>query len=299
MVVLAGSFMAPVHASDLSVSVQGQQVQAKFNLFLHQNMTALPSETTTLDSASNANLTSAFASALHTAYPSAGLSGLTVRIDSTKDDLNLTGTMGVSGVSNRTGDIVTANMTWLPFNVASDLTAGNLSFNEVGRRYFRPVVVDYANASSEVGRPNATITGVSFLVNQSAVGSPTAENYVGNFTMLDFRSLSPSLDQWNRNYTLSNDTTAWHYPSSIRLDFDMKIQRKNVTTHYLATFSYSARITVPGVARSQGSAILLDVGTGQKEWIMAAIVVIALVSAVAVQFLLRSRKKKVAKFQRR
>jgi hypothetical protein len=190
-------------------------------------------------------------------------------------------------------------MTWLPFNVASDLTAGNFNFNYIGRHYFRSVVAYYANASKFVGRPNATITGVTFFVNGSAVGPPTAENYVGNFTMLDFRSLSPSLDLWNRTYTLTNDTTTWRYPSSIRLDFDMKIERKNVTTHYIATYDYSASITVPGVGRAQGSAVLLDVGSGEKEWAMAAIVVIALVSAVAVQFLLRSRKKKVARFQRR
>jgi hypothetical protein len=79
----------------------------------------------------------------------------------------------------------------------------------------------------------------------------------------------------------------------------MKIQRKNVTTHYVATFEYSAMITVPGVARAQGNAVLLDVGTGIQEWVMTAIIVITVVSAIGVQFLLRSRKKKSAKFQRR
>jgi hypothetical protein len=207
--------------------------------------------------------------------------------------------MDVSGVSNRAGDIVTANMTWLPFNVASDLRAGNFSYNQVGSHYLRRVVAYYTNASSFVGRPNATITGVSFFVNGSAVGPPTAENYVGNFTMLDFRSISPALDQWNRTYTLNNDTTTWRYPSSMRLDFDMKIQRKNITTHYVATYEYSAIITVPGVGRAQGSAVLIDVGTGVKEWVMTAIVVIAIVSAVAGQFLLSSRTKKVVRPQRR
>ena len=252
-----------------------------------------------MDSASDGNLAPSFTHALQTVYPVANPSGVTIRVDSSSGGLNLTGAMDVSGVSNRTGDIVTANMTWLPFSVASDLKAGNLSYNDVGSQYFRSVVASYANASSLVGRPNATITGVSFFVNASAVDAPAAENYVGNFTMLDFRSLSPALDQWNSTYTLSNDTTTWRYPSSMLLNFDMKIQRKNVTTHYTATYEYSATITVPGVGRGQGNAVLADVGTGDKEWAMTAIVVIALVSAVAVQFLVRSRKKRVARFQRR
>ena len=292
-------FSAPVYGSNVSVSVQGQQVHTTFNLYLHQNITALPNEVTTIDSASDPNLTPTFTHALQAVFPVANPSGLTIRVDSSSGGLNLTGAMDVTGVSNRTGDIVTANMTWLPFNVSSDLKAGELSYNDVGSRYFRSIVANYANASALVGRPNATITGVSFYINASAVGAPQAENYVGNFTMLDFRPLSPALDQWNRTYTLNNDTTAWRYPSSMLLNFDMRIQRKNVTTDYVATYDYSATITVPGVGRAQGSAVLIDVGTGEKEWAMTAIVVIALVSAVVVQFMLRSRKKKVARFQKR
>ena len=299
IIFLASVFSAPVYGSNLAVSVQGQQVHASFNLYLHQNVTALPNEVTTIDSASDSDLTSAFTHALQAVYPTASPTGLKVGIDSSSGGLNLTGTMDVSGVSNRTGDIVTANMTWLPFNVASNLKVGNFSYNQVGSHYFRSVVDYYANASSFVGRPNATITGVSFFVNASAVGPPAAENYAGNFTMLDFSSISPELGQWNRTYTLSNDSTTWRYPSSMPLNFDMKIQRKNVTTHYVATFEYSAMITVPGVARAQGNAVLLDVGTGIQEWVMTAIIVITVVSAIGVQFLLRSRKKKSAKFQRR
>lgn len=300
LIIFAASvFSAPVYASNLSVSVQGQQVHTNFSIYLHQNVTTLPTETTTIDASSDTNLATAFTQALRSVYPTAAPSGLTVRVDSSGGGLNLTGSMDVSGVSNRTGDIVTANMTWLPFYVTSDLKAGNLSYNDVGSHYFRSVVVHYANISATVGRPNATITGVSFFVNASAVGPPSAENYVGNFTMLDFRSLNPSLGQWIENYTLNNDTTAWRYPPSMPLNFDMKIQRKNVTTDYVATLEYSAEITVPGVGRVQGNAVLLDVGTGVKEWVMAGIVVIAIVAAVAIQLLLRSRKKKVARFQRK
>ncbi|HUK51208.1 MAG TPA: hypothetical protein VLV18_09230 [Terriglobales bacterium] len=298
-VILAAAFTAPVHASNLSVSINGQQVRTNFNLYLHENITSLPVETANLDATSNSNLNSAFSNALHATYPTAAPSSLTLQVTSTKNDLNITGKMSVSGVSNRTGDIVTANMTWLPFNVASDLTAGNLSYNLVGSSYFKSIVAYYGNESKFVGRPNATIAGVSFFVNASAVNPEQAENYVGNFTTLNFAAINPSLDQWNRTYTLNNDTTTWRYPSTTTLDFDMKIQVKNVTTHYVAAYQYSAAISVPGVGRSQETAIFLDVGNGETEWVMAAVVVIAIISAVGAQFLLRSRKKKATKFQRR
>lgn len=300
LVMFAASIVSvPVHASGMSVSVHGQQVHANFNLWLHQNVTTLPTETTTIDSSSDMNLASAFTQALHVAYPAATPSGVTLRVDSSSGNLNLTGSMDVTGVSNQTGDIVTANMTWLPFHVTSDLKAGNLSYNDVGSTYFRSVVSQYAVLSAMVGRPNATVTGVTFFVNASAVGPPAAENYVGNFTMLDFRAVNPTVGEWIQNYTLNNDTTAWRYPSSTPLDLDMKIDRKNVTTSYVATLEYSAEITVPGIGRTKGNAVLLGVGTGQTEWAMAGIVVIAIIAAVAAQFLLRSKKKKTVVFRKK
>jgi hypothetical protein len=67
----------------------------------------------------------------------------------------------------------------------------------------------------------------------------------------------------------------------------------------VATYGYNATITVPGVGRAQGRILLADVGTGQTEWLMAAIVILAVVSAIGIQVLYRSRKKKLAKPQRR
>jgi hypothetical protein len=126
-----------------------------------------------------------------------------------------------------------------------------------------------------------------------------AEDYVGNFTTLNFDSLNPDLSQWNRTYALTNNTTTWRFFPSQLLNFDMRIQRKNVTTDYVATYGYSATISVPGVGRAQGRIVLVEVGTGQIEWVMAAIVILAVLSAIGVQLLFRSRKKKLARFQRK
>jgi len=79
----------------------------------------------------------------------------------------------------------------------------------------------------------------------------------------------------------------------------MRISRKNTASDYIATYGYDAAISVFGVGRTQGNTILVDVGTGQTEWMMAAIVILAFVSAVTVQLLFRSKKKRLARFQRK
>jgi hypothetical protein len=289
----------PASASNITVNIQGRQVHASISLSLVQNITALPSITTTVDSAAQSNLSAAFDQGLRRANPSAASSGLTVGITSTKAALNLTCTMDVSGVSQRNGDIVSVNMTWLAFNVTSDLRAENLSYNTIGSRYFRPVVAFYANASQFIGRPNATIAGATFFVNGTSFNPTQALNYAGNFTMIDFSGLNPTLDQWNRTYTLSNNTTTWRYSPPQLFNFDMRIQRKNVTADYVANYGYRAVISVPGLSRAQGHTIIVDIGSGEMEWVMAAIVILAVFSAISVQVSYRNRKKRFGKFQRR
>ncbi len=190
-------------------------------------------------------------------------------------------------------------MGWKTFNVSSDLRAGNLSYNFVGLRYFRPVAAFYSNASRFIGRPNQTIAGVSFFVNKTSVGGPTAENYVGNFTMLDFTALNLPLESWSRTYSLSNNTTTWRYTPPQSLDFSIQVQQFNTTSILSASFGYSAEVTVPGIAHAKGNTLSLDVGTGQKEWVMASIVTAAIVLAIVMQLLFRARKKKYVKFGRR
>lgn len=296
---LMSALYVPASASSISVNIQGQQVHASISLSLVQNITTLPPITTRVDSTTQSNLSAAFDQGLSHANPDAASSGLSVGITSTKASLNLTCAMDVSGVSQRNGDIVSVNMTWLAFNVTSDLRVENMSYNTIGNRYFRPVVAYYANASRFVGRPNATISGVTFFVNGTSFNPTQAQNYAGNFTMLEFGSLRPTLDQWNRTYTLTNDTTTWRYSPPQLFSFDMRIQRGNMTAHYLASYGYNAMISVSGVSRAQGQTILIEVGTGEIEWVMAAIVILAVFSAVAVQVLYRNRRKRLGKFQRR
>jgi len=296
---LASALCVPASASEVAVTVQGEQVHATFDLSLVQNVTRLPGMTATVDSTAQSDVSSAFNAAVSKPDPSASASAVNIEISSTAQRLNLTCQADISGVSNRRGDILAVNMSWLGFNVSSDLRVENFSFNTVGNRYMKPVVAYYANASRFLGRPNVNVTGVTFFVNKTSIAPAPAVDYIGNFTMLDFRSLSPTLDEWNRTYSLTNNTTSWRYSPSTSLNFDMKIERGNITTDFTASYGYNATISVSAVGRQEGHILLLDVGTSGIEWVMTTILILAVVSALGIQLMFRNRKKRTAKFQRR
>ena len=293
LVIMASLFVLPAYASDVTITIENQQVQARLSLSLQQNITQLPAQSNTLSMASNDQLSSAFTKALTDASPGAAPAGLTLNLDSAGTWLNISATMIVAGVSVRNKDVLSANMTWKDFYTSSNLHAGNLSYNTVGKQYLRPIAAFYSNASRFVGRPNSTITGVNFFVNGTSVSGPAAENYLGNFTVFDFRALSVPIEDWTRTYTLNNNTTTWRYTPPQPLDISIGVQRLNVTTNFFARYGYEAEITVQGIARAHGDILILDVGTGQKEWVMAGLIALTIVLAIVTQLSFRAKKKRV------
>jgi len=269
-------------------------------LSVYQNVTAFPNQSATITKAVDSNTFNSFSEAIRGLDPNVTLSDLTVKLDSSTSWLNVSLTMSLASVAQTHGDLSVVDISWRSFNVSEDLRTGNLSYNLIGKRYFRPVYEYYVNASEYVGRPNATITGVSFFVNdtQSLSGGQAADS-VGNATLLDFRSLSASLEHWERTYSLSNDTTSWRYTPPPLIADSIKVQMGNSTKQFLSRYNYTAEIVAPGLAEASGNTVLVDVGSGLKEWVMAGAVVLALACAVCVEMFFRSRKKKMARIRRK
>lgn len=299
LIVTLSLFIVPTYASSITITVKKQQaqVQAAFALSLRQNITQLPNQNTTLDQSTNTQLSSTFGAALKQ-RTNATLTQLTVNIASTPQSLTVTTTMTLSNIAGQKGDIMNVGMGWKALNITSDLRTGDLSYNTIGKRYFRPVVEFYANASRLVGKPNATVSGVSFIVNGTAVGPAAAQNYAGNFTILDLSSLGTPLEKWQRTYSLSNDTTTWHTSPAQRLDLVISAQRQNRTTRFFATYRYDAEIDVVGFATAHGDNLIVAVGSGQQEWVMIGIVTSAIILTIIAQLSFRSRKKKYVRFGR-
>ena len=298
ILIVVSIYAAPVSAANVTMTFNKGELQAKMVLSVHQNMTDFPRETINLDASSDASMSAAFNAALKNVARPASFSALTVGVSSNPTWLNLTITTNVAGMTDRHGDVATANMTWRSFNVSSDLRAGDLSYNDVGSRYLRPVAAFYQNASAFETRPNATIKAVTFFVEGISVPGNVAANSVGNFTVLDLSSLSTPLAQWNRTYTLSNNTSSWRYSPQPLLNASFTVQTLNKTFTIFATYAYSAEITATGLVQTQGEVLLVDIGSGFDEWIMLGLVVLALVLATVAQ-IMYSRKKKAVRLGRR
>jgi hypothetical protein len=294
VLVIGSLFVVPASASNVNVSIGKDSIQTSLRLWLHQNITSFPNESAALTMAQNPEMASALGNALRKAEPSATLSDMTMRIFSNNTWLNVTASMTITGVFQNRGDLSLVNTTWKAFYVPEDLTIGNLSYNQVGKQYFRPAVEFYWNASLHENEPNATIKAVTFFVNQTvSVAGDAAANDVGNTTVLDFRSLDVPVDQWNRTYTISNDTTSWRYAPAPLLAATIKAQRLNSSLLLFSDYNYTAEISVPGLARAIGNTLLIDIGTGQKEWIMLGVVILAIALAVVVQVFYWRKKRRI------
>jgi hypothetical protein len=294
MVMMASLLITPVHATGVTISVQNGQFRMKMVLSLNQNMTAFPNTTVSLDASQDVSLHSAFANALQQADPSAQLTSLGLQITSTNDWLNITANMGVTGVSTVNGDVATFNCTWKSFNVPTDLSAQNLSYNTIGPVYLLPVVDYYVNASKYELKPNATITAVTFFSNASSVPGYRLADQVGNFTLFNFSPLNVPLEQWNRTYNIQNDTTTWRYTPPQVLAVSISGTRGlNNTFQMFANYAYDAEIVLSGIGQGSGNTLRVDVGSGHREELMIAAVVLFIALSIGVQMLFRSKKRKV------
>ncbi len=290
-VIVVSAFTAPVSAASVSISFDKQQLQAKYVLSLHQNITSFPNQAILLDASSDSNMSNAILAALRNADPSASFTKLNIGVSSSPSWLNLTLLMNLAGIYENRGSVTDLNMTWKAFYTNADLRAGSFSYNTVGSTYFRPVVEFYQNASTSENRPNATVQGVTFFVNGTeSVAGTTQANSVGNFTLLDFRSLDLPLDQWNRTYSLTNNTSSWRYRPAEILNVSLRVQELNKTFTLASQFGFDAEISVPGLALAQGNVIRADVGTGLDDWIMLVVVIVFVALAAGIQVAYRRRK---------
>lgn len=284
--------ITPVSAS-VAITVQNGTIQSVMALSFYQNMTQLPTKTSTVDGASDSTLMNSFSNALSQTKPSPKLMQVTVRVVSAPEWLNLTATMNLSDIATVQGDIMNASVAWKAFHVDTDLQADSINYNQVGKHYLRPVYDYYVNASRFVGRPNAAISGVTFFANQTSVGGFQAANQAGNVTLFDFRSLNATLEQWKYNYNLENDTSTWRYSSPPIIVASIKYAKgANLTSTIFSNYKYDSEIIVRGLARSKGNFLIVDVGGGRTELIMAALVIISIVAAIWTQVNYRKRRKK-------
>jgi len=295
VLVLVSLMGVPVHASHVTLTIHDGLIGSTMTLSLHQNMTKLPDVSTTLNGSTDSELMAGFTTALKGVDTMAAMSNLSVAVSSRASWLNVTVSVSVSGVTIQNGDIMNTTTDWKAYYVDNDLRIGNMSYNTVGSRYLRPVYDYYVNATRYIGKPNATVSGVTFFSNNVSISGAQAADQAGNVTLFDFRPLNVSLSQWNYTYNLQNDTTTWRYWPAPMLASSIKVTKGlNSTFVVFADYSYTAEVVAAGLARTAGDSVIVDTGTGHRELIMTGIVGLTVVAAIWLQLSYRARRKRAA-----
>ena len=292
LIIMGSLFIAPVQSANVTITIHSGTIESRMALSFNQNMTQLPSQSNTIDGATDASLMTNFNKSLRDTQPSK-LSNVRIQVASNNNWLNATVSLTISGATSQQGDIMNASTTWKAFHVDADLRVDNLSYNTVGSRYLRSVYDYYVNASRFIGRRNSIITGVTFFDNQTSIGGNQAANQAGNLTLFDFRPLNASLDRWQYRYNLENDTTTWNYSPPATNLYSIRVTvGLNRTFTIFSNYVYDAEIIASGLARSKGNNVLADVGSGQMELTMTAVVIATIAAAIWAQILYRRRRKK-------
>ncbi len=295
---------APVFAQDYSITLDQDRVRVRFslnffqNMSRYQNITRVPIVDRFATAAETENATRVIQVALSKMAPNVRVDGLTIRVNSTGNWINVTSSFQVLGSTQRFGDVLWLNLTWKSFRISEDLRLGNLTYNLVGRRYLRPTIDFFVNATKVGSSQNATIRAVTFFINGTTVPSNVAADRSGNATIFDFSALGSPVSSWKRVYSVTNNTTTWDMGLNPVFNITVRAQELNRTFNVRSLFRYATKITTPGISRGEGDVVKVDVSNGFKESTMAAIIIAGLGALVFAQIRYR-RATRAQPFRRR
>jgi hypothetical protein len=205
------------------------------------------------------------------------ISSLSIYVKSNDSWLNVSTTFELDGVSSVENDVISTDLSWIPFKVISDLKVGDLSYNLVGEEYLRPAIYELANQSN-VNFFSPFYTPITTLM---------AMNIAGNVSTFDLGQISTNLTSWKKYFDENSFTTSWNLPSRTTLDLRVQITSENASDSALAQtaatfYSYTdtyATVTIPGHGVIVEDSVIYENSSGRYSIIMltAIIVLISLV----------------------
>jgi hypothetical protein len=289
----------------------GDEVAFSFDIRFYQNFTGLtltnrtvwfnvtgaaPTFNGTLAASEFQNATSAIQEAIRALSPNATVSHFEFSVVASDRWVNISSSFIVTGIVTQAGDLRKTDFSWKGFTIAGNLTAANVTYNQYGRHYIRPLVSEIINQTRQVPNNFTFVSSTYFLSNQS-VSDETALNRVGNTTLLDFSTIGSKLSTWTRTYFLENHTTVWTLEPGDALDLDIRTQVKpgNETYRFMANYAYNATLTMPGLAIADGDLAIVETGSGLRETVMVAVLVVLFAGAVVATVAHRSASKRIVK----
>jgi len=259
-----------VTGSTFSVRIERDVIGVKISSTLSQNVTSLFEKKINISGDSLTDLTRAFEKQIRARSPEATVRDLSAYCVFTNNTIEVAVQFNVFGVVSRHGEVVTANLTWRTFDIPDDLSMENVSYNLVGKAYFRGIVPRFEN-----------MTGARFHENRTLpVTTYRAKDIAGNITMLGFRSLGAPLSKWQMMYNITKAETSYRLKLGNVVDLAVKRELNASVTEFGILMDLAGEITTSGYARLKGDLIESEVGIGTPQILMLMVVAIPMLIAV-------------------
>jgi len=267
--------------STFSARIERDMISVKISSTLGQNITSLFEKKINISGDSLTNLTKALDRQIKARSPEAAVRDLSARCTFTNDTIEVVVQFNVFGVISRHGEVVAANLTWRTLNIPDDIFAENVSYNLVGKAYFRGIVPRFEN-----------MTGARFYENRTLpVTVYRAKDIAGNITMLRFKSLGTPLSKWQMTYDITRAETSYMLKLGNIVDLAVKRESNASVTEFGILMDLVGEITTPGYARLKGDMIESEVAIGNTQILMLMAVVVPMLIAVAARTLETKRAR--------
>ncbi|WP_455279287.1 hypothetical protein [[Eubacterium] cellulosolvens] len=289
ILLLTFNSLSYVSGSGIEVDIGDEKVNVMIDSKLYQNITKFP-ETDANISGSELNMAkSAFEDALGVQSQNLKISNLSIYVRSDNSWLNVSAIFELDGVSYSDNDVISADLSWIPFKVVSNLKVGNLSYNLVGEEYLRPAIYELANQSAP-GHEAANQSNVNFFSPYyTPITTSMAMNIAGNVSTFDLTLVSTNFTSWNKYFDENSFTTSWNLPTRTTLDLRVQTTSENVTDIRTATAFYSytdtyASVSIPGHGIIVDNSIIYENTSSNYSTIMLSIVIILIALVVVSRY---------------
>jgi hypothetical protein len=297
ILLVTGSNLNYASGSSLEVEIDDGEAKVLIESILYQNITKFPEIDTNI-SGSELNIAkSAFEDALTVqAKEPLKISSLSIYVKSNDSWLNVSATFELDGISSVENDVISTDLSWIPFKVISDLKVGNLSYNLVGEEYLRPAIYELANQSapghelanqSAPGHELANQSNVNFFSPfYTPITTSMAMNIAGNVSTFNLDQFSTNFTSWSKYFDEKSFTTSWNLPTRTILDLRVQITSENASDLRTGAEFYSytdtyATVSIPGQGVIVDHSVIYENSSNRYSIIMLTSIIV-LISLIIV-----------------
>ena len=287
ILLVTGSNLNYASGSSLEVEIDDGEAKVLIESILYQNITKFPEIDTNI-SGSELNIAkSAIEDALNVqAQEPLKMSYLSIYVKSNDSWLNVSATFELDGISSVENDVISTDLSWIPFKVISDLKVGNLSYNLVGEEYLRPAIYELANQSAP-SHELANQSNVNFFSPfYTPITTSMAMNIAGNVSTFNLDQFSTNFTSWSKYFDEKSFTTSWNFPTRTILDLRVQITSENASDLRTGAEFYSytdtyATVSIPGQGVIVDHSVIYENSSNRYSIIMLTSIIV-LISLVIV-----------------